>query len=159
MCAENFKKFQKDLDDYAEMFKNQIQSELNAISNESKKEFCKNSEITTDSWNEILRSYKNIELEKVKNNFEQTTEDIKRDRDIEIHRFNLEFKEKLRVISEEKLNEVTEQLDIALRDEIDLVKQRVNKNYPHDINIKISKNKLQPKLCVDYPEQKSHSIG
>lgn len=154
MCAENFKKFQKDLDNYAEIFKNQIQSELDVMSNESKKEFCKNSEIITDGWNQILGSYKNDELENVKKNFEQTTENIKRDMDIEIRQFNLELKEKLKVLSEDKLNSVTEQLDIAIRDEIDLVKKRVSKNYQYDINIKTSMQKSQPKLNSD--DQESH---
>lgn len=149
MCAEKLNKFQKDLDNHAEIFKNQIQSELDVISNELKKGFCKNSEIITDGWNQILESYKNDELEKVKTYFEQMTENIKRDMDNEIRRFNLELKEKLKVISEDKLNSVTEQLDVAIRDEIDLVKKRISKNYQYDINIKTSMQKPQPKLYSD----------
>lgn len=156
MCAENLNKFQKDLDNYAEIFKNQIQSELDVMSNELKKEFCKNYEMITDSWNQILESYKNNKLEEVKNNFEQTTENIKRETDIEICQFNLELKEKLKVISEGKLNSVTEQLDIAIRDEIDLVKKRVSKNYQHDININTSLQKLQPKLYINSDDRESH---
>lgn len=150
MCKENLNKFQRDLDDYAEMFKNRIQSELDMISNELKREFCKNSEMATDGWDQTLKSYKNVELEKVKNNFECTTENIERDADDEIRRFNLEFKERLKVISEDKLKEVTEQLQIALRDEIDLVVKKgpVDKNYSRDIKVS-KRNEQKSKLYVE----------
>lgn len=131
MCAENFQKFKKDLEDYTGLFKNKIQSELDAISNELKKDFSKNTETITDSWNQTLGSYKNAELEIVKHNFEQTAENIKRDTEVELQQFYLEFKEKLKIISEYKLNNVAKQLDVALREEINLVKKRVNESYEH----------------------------
>lgn len=158
MYIENFKKFQKDLDDYSKLLRNQIQLEFDAISKETKKEFHKNSEITADSWNQILKSYENVELEKVKNNFQQTTENIKHDTNNEIYKFHAEFKEKLKGISEDKLNNFTKQLDIVLRDEIDLLKQQIDKSYPCDMNIQISKHKPQYKLHNDCAEQGSHFV-
>jgi len=155
MCAENIIKFQKDLENYADKFRNQIQSELCVMSNEFKKEFCKNSEIMTNSWDQILASYKNDMLENIKFNFEQTMENNKRDINIELHKFNQKFKEKLNIISEDKLKSVTEQLDIAIQDEINLVKSRVNKDYK-EININTSTNKPQSKLCTECLERKLH---
>lgn len=155
MCAENLSKFQKNVGSYADVFKHKIQLELETISNELKKEFCKNSEMITDSWNQTLESYKSIELEKLKNSFEQTTENIKRDLNIEIYQHNLEFKKKLNVITEDKLNNVTELLDEALREEINVVKNRVNENHQFDISVKTYKP--QSKLSIDHSEQELNS--
>lgn len=149
MYAEHFQKFKKDLEDYTDLFKHKIQSELDEISNELKKDFSKNTEIITDGWNQTLGSYKNVELENVKHNFEQTTENIKRDMEDEVRHFQLKFQEKLKVLSEDKLNSVAEQLDVALREEINLVKLRVNESSEHDINNKTAKHKPQSKLYSD----------
>lgn len=155
MYAEHLQKFKKDLEDYTDLFKHKIQSELDEISNESKKDFSKNTEIITDNWNQTLGSYKHVELENVKHNFKQTTENIKRDMEDEIRQFHLKFREKLKVLSEDKLNSVAEQLDVTLREEINLVKQRVNESSEHYINNKTTKHKPQSKLysdCLD-PEE------
>lgn len=143
MYAENLNKFQKDLENYAETLKNKIQSELNIISNEFKNEFCRSSKIVTDSWKQTLESYKNIELEKLKEHFEKTTEDVKHYTDVEINQFNLEFKEKLKSMSNDKFNNATDQLDMALREELILVKKRLCENYQHNFNntSKMSKHK------------------
>lgn len=155
MCAENLGKFQKNVESYADKFKNKIQSELETISNELKKEFCKNSEFITDSWNQTLESYKNIELVKVRNIVEQSAENIKRDIDLEIYQQNLEFKKKINTITEDKLNNVTEKLDEALREEINVVKNRVHENYQHDISVKT--HKLQSKLSINHSEGELNS--
>ncbi|XP_025199483.1 uncharacterized protein LOC112597587 [Melanaphis sacchari] len=152
MCAENLKKFKKDLEDYTDLFKHKIQSDLDAISNELKKDFVKNTEIITDGWNQTLGSYKNDELAKAKHNFELSTESIKRETEVEIQQFRVEFHEKLNIISEDKLNSVSKQLDIALREEIDLVKKRVNESSKQDINNKTTKHIPQSKLCNDCSE-------
>lgn len=155
LCAENLSRFQKNVENYADMFKNKIKFELDTINNELKKEFCKNSEIITDSWTQTLGSYKNIELEKVKNNFEQSTENIKHDMDVEIHQYNLKFKEKLNIITEDKLNNISEQLDEALREEINVVKLRVSENYQH--GVKTLKHEPEPRLSINHSEQKLFS--
>ncbi|CAH1707562.1 uncharacterized protein PF3D7_1120600 isoform X2 [Aphis gossypii] len=152
MCEENLRKFKKDLEDYTDLFKHKIQSDLDAISNELKKDFAKNKEIITDGWNEALGSYKNDELAKAKHNFEQSTENIKRETEIQIQQFHLEFREKLKIISEDKLNSVSEQLDIALREEINLVKKRVNESSKHNMNNKTTKHIPQSEIYNDYPE-------
>lgn len=155
MCAENLSKCQKNVENYADMFKHKIQSELETINNELKKDFCKKSDIITDSLNQTLESYKNIELEKVKTTFEQSTENIKRDMDLEIYQQNLEFKKKLNIITEDKLNNVTEQLDEALREEINVVKNRVNENYQHDASVKTYKP--PSRLSIDHSERELNS--
>jgi len=155
MYAEHLHKFKKDLEDYTDLFKHKIQSELDEISNELKKDFSKNTEIITDGWNQTLGSYKQLELENVKHNFKQTTENIKRDMEDEIRQFHVKFQEKLKVLSEDKLNSVAEQLDVTLREEINLVKQRVNESSEHYINNKTTKQKPQSKLysdCLDRAE-------
>ncbi|XP_022177088.1 spindle pole body component 110 isoform X2 [Myzus persicae] len=171
MCAEHFHKFKKDLEDYTDLFKHKIQSELDEISNELKKNFSKNTEIITDGWNQALVSCKNVELENVKQNFEQTTENIKRDMEVEIRQFHINFQEKLKNVSEDKLYSVAEQLDVALREEINLVKQRVNESCSeHNINNKSTKHKAQPKLCssdcsdraelnLEYQTDGSHKVN
>lgn len=148
MCEENINKFEKGLENYAEITKKKIQAELIVISNELKKEFCTKSGTVNDSWNQTLELYTNFELEKVKNNVEQTTENIKRDMDNEICHINLEFKEKLKKITKDKLNNVTEQLDISLREEIDLIKNRVNENYQHALNIN-NRSNHKSNLCAN----------
>jgi len=155
MCAENVHKFKKDLEDYTDLFKHKIQSELDEMSNKLKKDFFKNTEIITDSWNQTLVSYKNVELKNVKNNFEQTTENIKRDMEVEMRQIHIQFQEKLKVVSEDKLNSVSEHLDVALREEINLVKHRVNESFEHNINNKSTKHLPQSKLygdCLDRTE-------
>ncbi|CAI6366700.1 unnamed protein product [Macrosiphum euphorbiae] len=152
MYAEHLQKFKKDLEDYTDLFKHKIQSELDEISNELKKNFSKNTEVITNGWNQTLGSYKNVELENVKHKFKQTTENIKLDMEEEIRQFHIKFQEKLKVLSEDKLNSVAEQLDVALREEINLVKQRVNENSEYEINNKTTKHKTQSKLyndCLD----------
>lgn len=126
--AEHFERFQKDLEDHAKALKNRTQSELDAISNELKREFGKNSDAITDGWSRTLESFKNAQSERVKRKLAQSAENVERDADVEIRRFDSEFKEKLQAISEDKLRDVAEQLDAALRDEIDLVKKRIDKN-------------------------------
>lgn len=148
MCVENINKFQKGLDNYAEITKNKIQAELDVISNEFKKKICTKSGTVNDSWNQTLELYTNLELEKVKNNVEQTTENIKRDTDNEICLINLEFKEKLKQISKDKLNNATEQLDIYLREEIDLIKNRVSEKNQHALNINNMSND-KSNLCAN----------
>lgn len=128
MCAENVFKFQKDLDDYSEIFKNQIQLEIDAISDKLKKEHCKNSEIITDELKQELGLCKHDAMEKIKKYFEHTTENVICDTDNDIHKLNLELKEKLKIISEEKLNKVTDKLDLVLQEEIDIVKKQVHEN-------------------------------
>lgn len=140
MRAENVIKFQKDLDDYSEVFKNQIQSEIDAMYEKLKKELYENSEIITESLKEGLGSYKHVEMEKIKNYFEHTFENVKRDTDNDVHQFNLELKENLKIMSKDKLNNVAEQLDLLLQEEINLVKKQVHKNCLHDINVEPSKN-------------------
>lgn len=155
MCAENFHKFKKDLEDYTDLFKHKIQSELDEMSNKVKEDFIKNTEIITDSWNQTLISYKNVELENVKRNFEQTTENIKRDMEVEMRQIHIQFQEKLKVVSEDKLNSVAEHLDVAFREEINLVKHRVNESSEHNINNKTTKHIPQSKLygdCLDRTE-------
>ncbi|XP_026810555.1 protein PFC0760c isoform X2 [Rhopalosiphum maidis] len=156
MYADNLKKFKKDLEDYTDLFKHKIQSDLDIISNELKKDFAKNIEIITDGWNQTLGSNKNDELAKAKHNFEQSTENIKREMELEMQQFHVEFNEKLKIISEDKLNSISEKLDMALREEIDLVKKRVNESSKHDINNKTTNHTsqpiIQPKLCNDCPE-------
>lgn len=154
MCTENLIKFQKDMENYAKTFKSQIQSELDAMSNELKKEFSKNAEFITDSWSKTLVSYKNVEMDKVKHNFQQITEDIKRDADVEIHRFNKEFKEKLKTVSEDKLDNITEQLDVVLRDEINLTKTKSNKN---DQETSAKTHNPHLKSCTDCSERELQS--
>lgn len=155
MCAENLSKFQKNVESYADMFKYKIQSELETINNELKKEYRKKSDTITDSWNQTLDSYKNIELEKVKTTFEQSSEKIRRDMDLEIYQQNLEFKKKISVITEDKLNNVTEQLDDALREEINVVKNRVTENYQHDVSVKTYKP--PSRLSIDHSERELNS--
>lgn len=155
MCAENLGKFQKNVESYADMFKHKIQSELETIKNDLKKDFCKKCDVINDSWNQTLESYTNIELEKVKTTFEQSTENIKRDMDLEIFQQNLEFKKKLNVITEDKLSNLTEQLDEALRGEINVVKNRVNENYQHDVSIKTYKP--PSRLSTDHSERELYS--
>ncbi|XP_060865037.1 uncharacterized protein PF3D7_1120600 isoform X2 [Metopolophium dirhodum] len=155
MYAEHLKKFKKDLEDYTDLFKHKIQSELDEISSELKKDFSKNTEVITNGWNETLGSYKHVELENVKHNFKQTTENIKCNMEDEIRQFHIKFQEKLKDLSEDKLNSVAEQLDVALREEINLVKQRVNENSEYEINNKTTKHKPQSKLyndCLDRAE-------
>lgn len=157
MCAENLKKFQKDIEDYAELFKSKIQIELDVLSNELKKEFCKSTEKINTSWNQTLESYKNVELEKVKKDFEQGRNNFKSDTDNEIHRLNLELKDKLRVISEDKLKTVTEKLDLALSDEIVLVKKRINENCQRNLSVNTSKKEPTSKFCVGCSERDLNS--
>ncbi|XP_016659715.1 spindle assembly checkpoint component MAD1 isoform X2 [Acyrthosiphon pisum] len=166
MYAEHLQKFKKDLEDYTDLFKHKIQSELDEISNELKKDFSKNTEVITNGWNQTLGSYKHVELESVKQNFKQTTENVKRDMEDEIRQFHIKFQEKLKVLSEDKLNSVAEQLDVALREEINLVKQRVNENSEYEINNKSVKHKPQSKLNNDraelnleYQTEGSHGVN
>jgi len=159
-CLDKLSTFQKDLENHAETFKKQIQSELKFMSDELKKEFCKNSGSVTDSLSKALVSYKNDELDKVKNDFDQTVEIIKRDTNTELHRFNQEFREKLKVISEIKLNDATDQLDLVLRDEIESIKTRVNRS-DHDItsNVQPPTHKPpSPKLCVECSGPRSEYV-
>lgn len=157
MCAENLKKFQKDIEDYAELFKSKIQMELDVLSNELKKEFCENSEKINASWNQTLESYKIDELEKVKKDFEQSRNNFKSDADAEIHRSNQELKEKLRIISEDKLKTVTETLDLVLNDEIVLVKKRINENCQHELSVNTSQKEPRSKFCVGCSERRDHN--
>ncbi|VVC30248.1 Hypothetical protein CINCED_3A011342 [Cinara cedri] len=157
ICEENLKKFQSDLIHHAEIIKNKIHVEFDVITNELKKNFCEKSETVTDNWNQILGSYANLELEKIKNNYEKTTENIKRDTDNEICRFDLEFKEKLKKMSEDKLNNVTEQLDIALREEINLVKKRVNEKYQNEL--KINKSNTCTSCCPEQELKAEYQTG
>lgn len=133
MYTDKLNMFQKDLENCTKVFKNEIQSKLDAMSNDLIEEFNNNAQCITDSWNKTLQLHKNAELNKVKNDFEQTAKNIKCDTDTELHRFNQEFKEKLEVISEVKLSKVTDQLDAALQNKIDSVKTQVNKNCQDDV--------------------------
>lgn len=145
------------MENHALMFKNQIQSELDKMSNQLKKDFCKDFEPITDNWNQTLESFKNIELEKVRSKLEQSTENIKRETDDEVHRINLEFKEKLKVISEDKYKNATEQLDLDLREEINSVRKRISENYQFDLNNQVPRHKSQPKRCINCSEQEFNS--
>lgn len=133
MYTDKLNMFQKDLENYTKVFKNEIQSKLDAMSNELIKEFSKNAQCITDSWNKTLQLYRNTELDKVKNDFEQTAENIKCDTDTELQRFHQEFKKKLEVLSEVKLSNITDQLDAALQNKIDSIKTQTNKNCQDDV--------------------------
>lgn len=133
MYMDKLNMYQKDLENYTKLFKNEIQTKLDAMSNELLKEFNKKTQCITDSWNKTLQLYRNTELDKVKNDFEKTAENIKCDTDTELHRFYQEFKEKLGVMSEAKLSNITDQLDAAVQNKIDSVKTQANKNCQDDV--------------------------
>lgn len=158
MYTDKLNIFQKDLENYTKVFKNEIQSKLDAMSNELIKDFSKSAQCITDSWNKTLELYRKAELDKLKNDFEQTAENIKCDTDSELHKFHQEFKEKIEVISEVKLSNITDKLDTALQNKIDSVKTRANNNCQDDvINMMIqtsSTHKPQSNhLCTGSSEQ------
>lgn len=159
MCLEKLRMFQKDLENHAETFKKQIQSELQVMSDEFKKEFYKNSENVTNCWSKTLVLYKNDELDKVKKDFEQTMESVKHDTNTELHRFNQEFREKLKAISEVKIKDATDQLDLALSDKVDTVTTQLNRNYYNNTSNVQPPTMQQPslKLRVDCSRQEPHS--
>lgn len=86
---------------------------------------------------------------KLKEHFEQTAENIKQDTDVEIKQHNLEFKEKLKIMSNDKFNNATDKLDMALQEEIILVKKRISDSYQHNVNIKSLNQKPKSKLCIE----------
>lgn len=133
-CAKHLNKFQKDLEDHGKAFKTRTQSELDVISNELKNEFRKNSNAIMDNWSHSLKSFEDEELQRLRSKFIQNMENVERNVDVEIRQFNSDFKEKLKMISEDKLHGVAEQLDVALREEINLVKKRINENCKYNIN-------------------------
>lgn len=159
MFTDNFTTFQNDLENYAKTFKNKTQNELDIISNDLKQNFSKKLELVTDTWDQTLESYKNVELNKLEKHFEQSLENIKHEMNVEINQVDLEFKEKLKGISNDKLNNATNELDVALREEINLVKKRITENYQHNVSIEKSMYKPQSKLNIDYTSNQEFNSG
>ncbi|XP_050441507.1 repetitive organellar protein [Adelges cooleyi] len=158
MNAETYKKLQDDLENNVQTLKSEIESKTNkSIQNLIIDELSHKSKTAIAGWDQAADLYKMAELEKVKFDIEQKAENVKRHAEKEIERCNKEFDEKLKVISNDKLKNADEALNLALCDQIELVQKRVKGYYDNQNNT--TKNNFETNIhATNVSVQKSNDV-